>query len=111
MEGSADFLAELISGSHINSHLHEHGNPPERELWVEFSREMNGKNLSNWLFQGDRAKNRPADLGYYIGYKICESYYKQATDKKAATRGILEIKDFNDFLQASKCESKFARRP
>jgi hypothetical protein len=110
-EGSADFVGELISGGLINAHLHTYGNPREHELWMEFKQEMDGKDLSKWLFQGDAAKDRPADLGYYIGYKICESYYKQAADQKAAIRAILEIKDFKDFLNASKYESKFARRP
>lgn len=111
MEGSADFVGELISGSHINLHLHKYGNARERELWAEFKREMDGKDLSKWLFQGDRARDRPADLGYYIGYKICEAYYQQAADKKAALKGMLEIKDFHEFLKASKYESRFAQRP
>src|SRR6202011_5457692 len=62
-------------------------------------------------FQGDRAKGRPADLGYYIGYKICEAYYRQAADKKAAIKAILEIKDFKEFLKASRYERKFAEDP
>ncbi len=70
---------------------------------------MDGKDLSNWLFQGDRAKDRPADLGYYIGYKMCESFCKQTTDKRAAVKAILEIKDFKEFLKASKYEDKFAQ--
>jgi hypothetical protein len=110
-EGSADFVGELISGGHINTHLHAYGNPREHDLWMEFRKEMGGKDLRKWLFQGDAAKDRPADLGYYMGYKICESYYKQAADKKAALPGILEIKDFNAFLKASKYESKFVRQP
>lgn len=111
MEGSADCLGEMISGSMINHHLHKYGNPRERELWLEFKREMDGKDRSNWLYQGDRAKGRPADLGYYIGYKICESYYQQAADKKQAIKAILEIKDFKEFLKASKYENRFAQRP
>ena len=62
---------------------------------------MNGTNTSNWLYQGQEAKGRPADLGYYIGYKICESYYRAAKDKKQAVKDILEIKDFNQFLKDS----------
>ncbi len=111
MEGSADFVGELISGSQINLHLHKYGNARERELWAEFKQQMDGKDLSNWLFQGDRAKGRPADLGYYIGYKICEAYYQQAAHKKEAIKAILEIKDFKEFLKASKYESRFAQRP
>jgi hypothetical protein len=110
-EGGADFVGELISGGQINGHLHKYGDPRERELWADFRREMGGKDLSNWLYQGDRAKDRPADLGYYVGYKICESYYQQAADKKAAVKAILEIKDFKEFLKASQYEGKFAQRP
>ncbi len=106
-EGGADFVSELIAGDTINAHLHKYGNPIERELWLEFKKEMNGTDASNWLYQGDKAKNKPADLGYYIGYKICESYYKNAADKKQALKDILEIKDFSKFLADSKYEEKF----
>lgn len=106
-EGGADFVAELIAGDTINPHLHKYGNPIERELWLEFKKEMNGTDMSNWLYQGDKAKTRPADLGYYMGYKIIESYYKNAKDKKQAVKDILEIKDFAKFLADSKYEEKF----
>ena len=106
-EGSADFIAELISGSHINPHLHEYGNPIEKELWLEFQKEMSGTDVSNWMYQGEKAVKRPADLGYYMGYKIAESYYRNATDKKQAVRDILEIKDVNEFLTSSKYAEKF----
>ena len=106
-EGSADFIAELISGSHINPHLHEYGNPIEKELWLEFQKEMTGTDVSNWMYQGERAVHRPADLGYYMGYKIAESYYKNAPDKKKVVREILEIEDVNEFLTNSKYAEKF----
>jgi hypothetical protein len=106
-EGSADFIAELISGSHINPHLHEYGNPIEKELWLEFQKEMSGTDVSNWMYQGEKAVRRPADLGYYMGYKIAESYYRNATDKKQAVREILEVKDVNEFLTSSKYAEKF----
>lgn len=111
MEGSADFIGELISGGMINRHLHNYGDPREQGLWAEFKLEMDGQDSSNWLFQGDRAQKRPADLGYYVGYKICQSYYENAVDKKAAIKGILEIKDFHEFLRASNYETKLAQRP
>lgn len=106
-EGSADFIGELIAGGNENPHLHEYGNPREKQLWLEFKKEMNGNDASNWLYQGDKAKDKPADLGYYIGYKIVESYYNKAKDKKQAIKDILEIKDFNAFLTASGYDEKF----
>jgi uncharacterized protein YjaZ len=107
-EGSADFIGELIAGGSINQQLHEYGNPREKQLWLEFKKEMNNKDTSNWLYQGDKAKDKPADLGYYVGYKIVESYYNKAKDKKQAIKDILDIKDFNGFLKASGYDEKFS---
>ena len=107
-EGVPDFVGELIAGDSINPHLHAYANPIERELWLEFKKEMYGKSVSRWLYQGDDSKDRPADLGYWIGYKIAESYYRNAADKKQAVRDMLEIKDFAKFLADSRYEEKFA---
>jgi hypothetical protein len=107
-EGSADFIGELIAGGSINQQLHEYANPREKQLWLEFRKEMNNKDTSNWLYQGDKAKDKPADLGYYVGYKIVESYYNKAKDKKQAIKDILDIKDFNGFLKASGYDEKFS---
>jgi uncharacterized protein YjaZ len=48
------------------------------------------------------SKNIFADLGYFIGYKIVKSYYKQATDKEQAIKDIIEMNDPITFLQKSK---------
>lgn len=106
-EGSADFVAELIAGDTINPHLHKYANGIEKELWLEFKKEMSGTNVGNWLYQGNEAKDKPADLGYWMGYKIAESYYKNAKDKKQAVKDMLEIKDFAKFLADSRYEEKF----
>lgn len=104
-EGSADFLAELISGKHINQHIHDFANPIERELWLEFKQRMKDKDYSGWLYSS--SKGRPNDLGYWMGYKITKAYYDQATDKQAAIREILNIKNFDKFLEQSKYEQQF----
>lgn len=100
-EGSADFVGELISGGIINRVQRTYGDEHEKDLWVEFSKEMNGKDNSRWLFQGDRSKDRPADLGYYIGFKISEAYYRRAPDKKEAVKRILTVTDAAAFLKDS----------
>ena len=107
-EGGADFIGELITGGNINQHLHKYGNARKKQLWLEFKKEMNNKDTSNWLYQGDKAKDKPADLGYYIGYKITEAYYNRAKDKKQAIKDILDIKDFNAFLKASGYDEKLS---
>ena len=99
-EGAADFLGELATGKHINPHLHAYGEAHETELWESFSSEMLQADFGNWLYNGGNSTGaRPADLGYYIGYKICEAYYEKTADKKAAIEGILAIKNGPDTLR------------
>ncbi|HTG32276.1 MAG TPA: DUF2268 domain-containing putative Zn-dependent protease [Thermoanaerobaculia bacterium] len=105
-EGSADFLAELISGRPGDQHVAEFAAPREAELWEEFQRKMHGKELSGWLYSG--SPGRPQDLGYWVGYKITKSYYDRAGDKRQAIREILEIKDFDAFLAKSGYAERFS---
>ena len=102
LEGSADFVGELVSGSHINAHVYEYGFAHEAELWTEFSSAMNSTNVSQWLYnQGSATGARPGDLGYFIGYRIAQAYYNSKTDKTAALREIIEVADAAAFLAAS----------
>lgn len=98
-EGSADLLAELISGRHINQKVHEFANPREAELWKEFQQTMHSHDTTGWLYTD--AKDRPHDLGYWMGYKITRAYYDRATDKQQAVREIIQVRDFDEFLKKS----------
>ena len=106
-EGSADFIGELISGKHINQNVHDYANPKEKELWNEFSEIMNDKNLKGWLYSS--SEDRPNDLGYWMGYKITKAYYDNMEDKKKAIFDILNISNFNAFLEQSKYEDKYGK--
>ena len=64
-------------------------------------KEMLGTDLKGWMYQGDQAKDRPADLGYYLGYKICEAFYGRTPDKAEAVRRILNITAPEAFLKES----------
>lgn len=104
-EGSADFLAELISGKHINQHVHDFADPREKELWQEFRERMEESKYDGWLYGS--TPDRPNDLGYWMGYKITKAYYDNTNDKKAAIRDILNIHDFEGFLKKSGYALKF----
>lgn len=101
MEGSADFIGELISGGQINQHVYEYGYAHERELWEEFQQGMDGQDYSKWMYNGGNSKDRPGDLGYFIGYRICQAYYSQAVDKHQALYDILNLQDAHEFLRVS----------
>jgi hypothetical protein len=100
-EGGADFVGELISGGLINRVQHAYGDAHEAKLMAEFSRARDTKHLADWFYQGDKAKDRPADLGYYEGYKIAEAYYRRAPDKTAAVCRIMRGTDARDLLRQS----------
>lgn len=101
-EGACDFITELILGYNINSTLHEYGNRHEKALWEKFKVQMHGEDLKEWLYNGFNAeRNTPGDLGYYMGYKICEAYFAKRNNQKEAVREILNINDFRQFLEAS----------
>jgi hypothetical protein len=106
-EGSADFLTHVVAGCSINDHLAAYGDANEAALWTQFREEMHGDDFSNWLYQGAVAGERPADLGYYMGYRIAEAYYERAEDKAQAFHDILHIQDFEAFLDASGYAARF----
>jgi Predicted Zn-dependent protease (DUF2268) len=100
-EGSADFIGEMLSGSLANDLSHyKYGDAHEEALKQEFKKKMLSNDWTGWLYY-QKDKSRPKDLGYWIGYKICQSYYQRASDKKQAIYDILNIQDFQKFLETS----------
>lgn len=104
-EGACDFIAELIYKP-VTSPYMTYGNANEQSLWADFKKVMYGQETINWLYNGDNAPNGVADLGYFIGYKICKSFYDNAKDKEKALKEIIELtykkKRLNKFLKESK---------
>ena len=107
-EGSCDLIAELTAGAVINPALKLYGDRNEAGMWRDFRAEMGGTDLSNWMYNSFKIKDRPGDLGYYMGYKISRAYYRNAKDKRQAIADILNIKDFPDFLRRSRYGEKLA---
>jgi hypothetical protein len=100
-EGAADFVSEKITNAISQSGLYRYGNEHFSELKSEFSQSMNTSEVSQWLYNYATNKNRPADLGYFMGYKICEAYYQKSTDKEKALRTIIQTKNPKKILKKS----------
>jgi hypothetical protein len=100
-EGACDFIGELISGKLMNPAQKAYGEKHQAELWNEFEAEMHQRAERKWMYNALTSGARPPDLGYFMGYKITQAYYKNAKDKPAAIRDILNIKDFREFLTKS----------
>ncbi|WP_197062879.1 DUF2268 domain-containing putative Zn-dependent protease [Hymenobacter sp. APR13] len=102
-EGMADFVAELVTGTlGNNARLHTYSNAHEAALWRAFEQEMHGTDTHNWLANSTQeTTEKPCDLGYYVGYKICQAYYTKSADKKQALATMLTTHDFPAFLARS----------
>jgi hypothetical protein len=106
-EGMADFIGELISGKTANPQLIIWVKGKEKKVWENFKKDMFFDRYERWLANYDNAsdENFP-DLGYWVGYEICKSYYENAMNKKQAVYDMLHIKDYRKFLVDSKWEEK-----
>ncbi|WP_447637753.1 Ig-like domain-containing protein [Flavobacterium microcysteis] len=105
-EGSCDFIAELTMQQPLQRKYFTYGKANAEKTKELFKEEMFTNNFSNWLYNGGK-KGESADLGYYIGYEICKSYYNLAKDKKQAIKDIIELnydddKAVESFLSKSK---------
>ncbi len=105
-EGFADFIGELVAGSQINKVAQEYGDQHEQELWKQLKDEMCTNKTNNWLYNFSTVKDKPADLGYYMGYTIAREYYKNAPDKNQAVIDIIEMNNPLAFLEKSKYDQK-----
>lgn len=100
-EGFCDFIGELVAGNQINKVAATYGDAHETELWKAFKSELCSKSISNWLYNYSTVKDKPADLGYYIGYRIARQYYQQHANKQQAIIDIIEMDDPKQFLTKS----------
>lgn len=89
-EGTCDFITELVLEKPMRTSYIIYGDEHEAELKEQFKAEMFTTAYEDWLYNGSAAKDM-ADLGYYMGYAICRSYYKNAKDKKKAVAEIIEL--------------------
>ena len=92
MEGSCDFITKDLLGISINSVLHVYGEQHRNELIREFDQAISEKpyDYSQWLYYGNNIKNRPADLGYYLGYLISRAFYQHSEFKSQALKTLLK---------------------
>ncbi|WP_057940583.1 gliding motility protein GldB-related protein [Algoriphagus resistens] len=98
-EGSAEFIAELLTGETDGDYREFEG--IEKMIWEQFLLQKDQPIWSSWMKAN---KSRPALAGYWMGYMICKAYYLQVNDKTQAIHDILTIQDYEEFLRKSKVE-------
>jgi len=101
LEGSADFIAELVTGIKGNIKANEYGNNHKEILCKEFVQIMNEESTQDWLYFTSGKDDRPNDLGYWIGYEIVKAYFDNMDNKRLAVNHILNIDNYSSFLNES----------
>jgi len=99
LEGIAEFVGELIAGQVSYSRNAAAAAGREREIETRFAADLDKTELSDWAY--NTTPETPGDLGYWVGYRIAKAYYRNASDKRAALRDILQMDDPKDFLARS----------
>jgi hypothetical protein len=111
VEGMADFVSYyLLDGEpFVNEHLHQYGDAKEKELWLQFEAKMNGTSKgTEWLYSGEStSKGHPADMGYYMGYKIVEAFSENFLNRDDAVSAMLSMENYTSLLSQSKYADKF----
>jgi hypothetical protein len=74
----------------------------------EFLRDLENhpEDYKRWLYQGDNATDRPANLGYFIGYEIADLYYQNAANKQKAMQDLLNIGKYKKIFRSSNFENE-----
>ncbi|MBC3788825.1 hypothetical protein [Spirosoma utsteinense] len=97
-EGMADFVAELVLGQQLSvvnpDGYIAFGLKHEQTIWIQYQKEMNQKfdYDKGWLYAEKTIDDkRMKDLGYFVGYQICKSFYNKVKDKKQALNYMLGL--------------------
>lgn len=106
-EGVAEFLSCYVSKKPSNSPCISFGKANHETVVKKFQEDMYFPRLSDWLWGENTNELKVRDLGYYIGYSICERFLQQAPDKKVAIKQLIEMdfgkeKEIERIVDASK---------
>lgn len=96
-EGVAEFVSVKAMGVPSAVPAIEYGKKNHEKVREKFEQEMfYPVNRSKWLWSSAPNDFGVRDLGYYIGYQMCEHYYEQATNKKEAIKRLIELDYTNE---------------
>ena len=83
LEGVAEFLAAQATGQASPTPALTYGPLHDPRIREVFTKHMFSTNTRFLLYSNRKSEFGVRDLGYYLGYAICQRYYAKAIDKKA----------------------------
>lgn len=91
-EGVAEFVSTKAMNVPSAAPAIEFGKANEQEVRAKFERDLFFTNKTyEWLWGDANNGFGVRDLGYYVGYEICERYYESQDDKLAAIKTLIEL--------------------
>ena len=100
-EGVAEFISTLISEKPISPPV-KFGKQNQKKVLDRYMIEIfRDEDISNWHYNKNQNELGVNDLGYYIGYEICERYYNKSIDKKKAIKDLIEL-DYDSDVEFAK---------
>lgn len=98
LEGVAEFITVLVTEKTSTAPAIDYGKKNNIQVRDKFSSQMFNSFTSFWLYSNAKNEFNVRDLGYYVGYAICEGYYKKIKNKKEAIKQMIEL-DYNDRIK------------
>lgn len=91
-EGVAEFVSVTAMGVPSAAPAIAFGKENEERVRKKFEEDMfKMNNTYDWLWSDRKNEFDMRDLGYYIGYEICERFYQKAEDKQQAIKTMIEL--------------------
>jgi len=106
-EGAAVFLTKYICGEEslignagITQKMLDYANSNKNEIWRDFQMDIQqSQNFDKWFWSSN--SDYPYSMGYYMGYKICQSYYSKHINKEQALLKLIKLKNFEEIYEQS----------
>lgn len=96
-EGVAEFISCKVTGTNSYVPAIDFGKANQKLVVDKFVSDLFMMNNNyNWLWGENRNELKVRDLGYYIGYEICERYYDLSKNKANAIKDLIELDYTNE---------------
>jgi len=96
-EGVAEFISCKVTDKKSSSPAIEFGKNNQQKVISQFISDLYIiSNNYNWLWGENKNSLKVRDLGYYVGYEICERYYNTSKDKAKAIKTLIELDYHNE---------------
>ena len=96
-EGVAEFISCKVTGIKSYAPAIKFGKTNQKIVISKFVSDLFlMTNNNNWMWSENRNNLKIRDLGYYIGYEICERYYDLSKDKTKAIKELIELDYTNE---------------